>query len=130
MSSKIFSAVSQKRSAQIFNAGSVIAITVMPAFPILLLWIAFSIMVYSANIFHPNPVVREYTKFGGYRFYGLVGFILVTMNYSGLLIKLLGGGVHLLILLWIISILIVVPFGIRAIVNAEKDQWKDFSHET
>ncbi len=127
MASKVLSAASQKRSAQFFNIASVTAIVCMPVFPIVLVWIAGSILVYSANIYHPNPVVREYTKFGGYRFYGLVGALLATMNYSGLLTKLFGGAINLLLVIWVISLVIVVPFGVRAIVKAGKENWQEIT---
>lgn len=127
MDTKVLSAASQKRAAQFFNVVSVMVIVFMPIFPILLVWIAGSILVYSANIYHPNPLVRDYTKFGGYRFYGLVGALLATMNYSGLLTNLLGGAINLLLTIWIVSIVIVVPFGVRAILKAGKENWQEIA---
>lgn len=113
----------QKKAARIFNIGSVLAILLMPFFPILLLWIAASIVVYSSNIYNPDIRVCHYTKWAGYRFYGMVGSILASMNYSSLLSDIAGGAVELILILWFISFLVVVPFGIRAIIKAGKEDW-------
>ena len=114
----------QLRAARMFNIGSVSAIVLLPMLPVLLLWIAGSIVIYSANIFHPNPVVRRYTKYGGYRFYGFVGGLLASMSFSSELNQVVGGGINLLIVIWAIGIVVVVPFGILAIVQAGKENWE------
>lgn len=120
---------SQRKAARMFNLGSVTAIILLPALPVLLLWIAGSIVIYSANIFHPNPRVRSYTKYGGYRFYGFVGSLLVSMSFSSELRDLAGGGVNLLMIIWVIGFLAVVPFGVRAIRQAGKEDWQEFTLE-
>lgn len=125
MSTRVISVSSQKRAAQIFNFLSVIAVTFMPLFPVLLIWIAASIVVYSANIFHPNHVVRRYTKYAGYRFYGFAGTSLATMIFSGILIKVAGNAQTLLLCIWLIGFLVVVPMGIWSIFKADREQWKD-----
>lgn len=130
MNSQILTAASQKRSAQLFNVLSIIAITLMPAFPLLLMWIAGSILVYAASAHHPNPVVREYIRYGGYRFYGLVGTLLVILTYANELKKLFGGAVHMWLALWAISFLVVVPIGLRDVWRAGKEEWKDIAVET
>lgn len=130
MSARILSARSQMRAAQLFNMMSMAAITLMPAFPVLLLWIAGSIVVYSASICHPNPVVREYVKFGGYRFYGLVGSLLVVLIYANELKKMFGGALQMWLLIWLISFLVVVPLGLRDIWRASKEEWRDIRMET
>ena len=114
----------QLRAARMFNIGSVTAIVLLPMLPVLLLWIAGSIVIYSANIFHPNPLVRRYTKFGGYRFYGFVGGLLASMSFSSELNQMVGGGINLLMVIWAIGIVVVVPFGILAIVQAGKENWE------
>lgn len=130
MSTQILSAKSQMRAAQLFNMLSMTAITLMPAFPVLLLWIAGSIVVYSTSICHPNPVVREYVKFGGYRFYGLTGSLLVVLTYANELKKMFGGALQMWLLIWLISFLVVVPLGLRDIWRASKEKWRDIRVET
>jgi hypothetical protein len=125
MSPKIISCNSQKRAAQMFNLFSVVAIILMPLFPILMLWIAASILVYSSNIFHPNHLIRRYTKYAGYRFYGFTGALLATMNFSGALIKALGSASLLFLAIWLVGFLVVVPLGIFSIHKAGKEHWKE-----
>lgn len=125
MPTKVLSASSQKKSAQIFNLLSVIAIILMPIFPLLLIWIAASIVVYSANIYHPNPLVRRYTKYAGYRFYGFTGASLASMLFSGVLMKIAGDALTLMVSIWGLGILIVVPMGIWSLYKADRERWKE-----
>lgn len=129
MLTRTISATSQKRAAQQFNFCSVISIILMPVFPLLLIWIAASIVVYSSNIYHPSPRVRAYTKWAGYRFYGLTGLMLASMLFSGLLMRLAGGAKPLLLGLWIVGFLIVAPMGLYALIKADKDNWQDITVE-
>lgn len=121
----IISAQSQKRCAQIFNIGSIIAITAMPAFPVLFIWIGISIFVYSANIQHPSPLVRQYTQYAGYRFYGISGCLLASMIFAGVLIPMVGNALHLILLLWAIAFLVVVPAGLSSLMKTRKESWQD-----
>jgi hypothetical protein len=125
MPTKVLSASSQKKSAKIFNLLSVIAIILMPIFPLLLIWIAASIVVYSANIYHPNPLVRRYTKYAGYRFYGFTGASLASMLFSGVLMKIAGDALTLMASIWGLGILIVVPMGIWSLYKADRERWKE-----
>jgi hypothetical protein len=125
MSTKVISVQSQKRAAQLFNFMSIIAIMLMPIFPILLVWIAASIVVYSANIYHPNPVVRHYTKYAGYRFYGFSGSLLASMMFSSILLRAAGGAVALLMIVWTIGFLVVVPMGLHSLIRADRENWKE-----
>ncbi|MFJ5447139.1 hypothetical protein ACIKP9_12930 [Methylobacillus methanolivorans] len=128
--SPIISAQSQKRCAQIFNLGSIIATLLMPAFPVLFIWIGISIFVYSANIQHPSPQVRQYTQYAGYRFYGISGCLLASMIFAGVLIPMAGSAVHLILILWAIAFLVVVPAGLSALIKAQKQSWQDIRLET
>jgi hypothetical protein len=129
MSTKVLSASSQRKSAQIFNLLSVIAIILMPIFPLLLIWIAASIVVYSANIYHPNLLVRRYTKYAGYRFYGFTGASLASMLFSGVLVRVAGDALTLMASIWGLGILIVVPMGIWSLYKADRERWKEMSIE-
>jgi TRAP-type C4-dicarboxylate transport system permease small subunit len=125
----VLTAASQKRAAQIFNLLSMIAVVLMPAFPIFLIWGAASIMVYAASAHHPNPVVREYIRFAGYRFYGLAGTLLVLLTFSNELKRFLGGALHMWLAVWILSFLIVVPLGLRDVWRASRENWQDMALE-
>jgi hypothetical protein len=122
---KLISAESQRKTAQRFNLFSVIAILLMPLFPVLLVWIAGSILVYASSAHHPNPIICRYIQYGGYRFYGLIGSVLVLLVFSNELKKFLGGPLNMWLTVWILSILVVVPLGVRDIWKAAHEDWED-----
>jgi hypothetical protein len=130
MTTLVLTAASQRRTAQLFNILSIIAVTLMPIFPILLVWGAGSIMVYASGAHHPNPIIRNYIRYGGYRFYGLGGTLLVILTFSNELKKLLGGALHMWLAIWALSFLIVVPLGLRDVWQAGRVEWKEMNVET
>jgi len=127
MPTKIVAAKQQLRAAQSFNFFSCIAILLPVLIPI---WIAASIFVYAAVAHHPNQKVRSYLVPAGYRFYGLVGGLVATLNFSSQMAKWVGGGMHLAIIIWIIAILIVMPLGVRDMLRAKKEPWQDMVIES
>ena len=130
MVTKLITAKQQQRAAQSFNFFSCIAVLLMPAIIPMLLWIAASIFAYSIAAHHPNPRVCEYLTPAGHRFYGLVGSLVVVLNFSSQLADWVGGWWQLAALLWIISILVVVPLGVRDIRRAQRELWHDMTIET
>ena len=126
MVKNIITAKQQRRAAQSFSFFSCIAILLPVLIPI---WIAASIFVYAAVAHHPNQKVRSYLVRAGYRFYGLVGGLVATLNFSPQMAKLVGGGMHLIIVIWIIAILVVIPLGVRDIARANKEPWLDMQVE-
>jgi len=123
---KMVSAAQCRRSAQIFIIGSMIAVLVPP---LLMVWIAASIFAYAAIAHHPDMRVREYQRWAGYRFYGLVGTLIVVLNFSGELKDVLGGGMNLLFTVWALSLLVVVPLGIRDLIRISRENWQDMMVE-
>jgi len=123
---KLVSAAQCRRSAQIFIIGSMIAVLVPP---LLMVWIAASIFAYAAIAHHPDMRVREYQRWAGYRFYGLVGTLIVVLNFSGELKDVLGGGMNLLFTVWALSLLVVVPLGIRDLIRISRENWQDMMVE-
>jgi hypothetical protein len=69
--------------------------------------------------------VREYQRWAGYRFYGLVGTLVVVLNFSGAMQDWVGGGMNLLLTVWALSILVVVPLGIRDLIRIRRENWQD-----
>jgi hypothetical protein len=126
MPAKIISAAHQRRDAQLFNALSCVAVFLMP---LVIPWIAASIFVHASIAHHPNQRVREFLYPGGYRFYGLVGALVVVLNFSSQLAKWVGGGMHLLLLVWLVSLAVVVPLGLRDILRARRENWQDMTVE-
>lgn len=127
MATKIITAQSQMRAAQSFSFFSIVSILIPP---VILIWIAASIFVYCAVANHPNVRVREFLTHSGYRFYGLVGGLVAVLNFSPQLTKWAGGGMQLIVIIWVIAFLVVVPLGVRDILRARKEPWKDFTLET
>mgnify|MGYP003471846508 FL=1 len=123
---KLVSAAQCRRSAQIFIIGSMIAVLVPP---LLMVWIAASIFAYASVAHHPDMRVREYQRWAGYRFYGLVGTLIVVLNFSGEMKDLLGGGMNLLFTVWALSLLVVVPLGIRDLIRIHRENWQDMMVE-
>jgi hypothetical protein len=123
---KLISAAQCRRSAQIFIIGSMISVLVPP---LLMVWIAASIFAYASVAHHPDLRVREYQRWAGYRFYGLVGSLIVVLNFSGEMKAWLGGGMNLVFTVWALSLLVVVPLGIRDLIRIHRENWQDMKVE-
>jgi hypothetical protein len=123
---KLISAAQCRRSAQIFIIGSMISVLVPP---LLMVWIAASIFAYASVAHHPDMRVREYQRWAGYRFYGLVGTLVVVLNFSGAMQAWLGGGMNLVFTVWVVSLLVVVPLGIRDLIRISRENWQDMKVE-
>jgi hypothetical protein len=119
---KLVSAGQCRMAAQAFTFGSVVSVLIPP---LIMVWIAFSIFIYAANAHHPDPRVRHYNRWSGYRFYGLVGTLVVVLNFSGPLKDWLGGGMNLLWAVWAVSLLVVLPLGIRDLLRIKGEAWQD-----
>ncbi|MDP2878198.1 MAG: hypothetical protein Q8N74_01535 [Sulfuricella sp.] len=119
---KLVSASQCRRSAQMFILGSMLAVAV---FPLIMVWIAASIFVYASAAHHPDHRVGEFQRWAGYRFYGLVGTLVVTLNFSGEMKAWVGGGVNLLLAVWALSLLVVVPLGIWDLIRISRENWQD-----
>lgn len=135
---KIITADQQRRDAQMFNIFSGAAIVLMPLVVPTLLWIAASIFVHASIAHHPNMRVREFLYPGGYRFYGLVGALVVVLNFSGIMSRWVPGVLHIgplhlpmfWVWVWVVGLLVVVPLGVRDILRARKENWQDMTVET
>ncbi|ROH87225.1 hypothetical protein ED236_06030 [Pseudomethylobacillus aquaticus] len=123
---KLISPKQQMRAAQSFPFFSSIAILIPVLIPI---WIAASIFVYAAVAHHPNDKVCAYLVPAGYRFYGVLGAWVVVLNFSSHLANMVGGALNLALLLWAISILVVVPLGVRDVLRAQRANWCEIEHQ-
>jgi hypothetical protein len=122
----ICSAKQQMRAAQGFTFFSIIAVLTLPLIIPMIIWVAASIFMYAAAACHPNPKVCDFLKYSGYRFYGVFGILVVVLCFFGPLIaKAIGGWIILGSIAWGLSVLIVVPLGIRDIWLASKYNWQD-----
>jgi hypothetical protein len=123
---KIVTARNALLSARAFNIGSIIAALIPILVPI---WFAGSIFTYAAVAHHPDLRVREYNRWAGYRFYGVVGTFVMVLNFTGELKEWLGGAMHMWMAVWAIIILVIVPAGIWAFIKAGREDWKDIELE-
>lgn len=122
----LITAAQCRRSAQIFIIGSMLAVVIPP---LIMVWIAASIFVYASVAHHPDMRVREFQRHAGYRFYGLVGSLVVVLNFSGEMKAWLGGGMNLMLTVWAVSLLLVVPLGIRDLIRINRENWQDMTVE-
>ena len=122
MSKNLITASQSRFYAQVFNLASIVAVLIPP---LLMIWVAVSIFVYASVAHHPNPKVREYNRWGGYRFYGIAGaYVPLGQPLYGLF-----GDWRGLVFLWGLMALIVIPWGGWALLKAGNDQWEDMEVE-
>jgi hypothetical protein len=134
MPAKIITAAQQRFAAQVFNIASIVSVVF---FPLIMLWIAASIFTYAAIAHHPNHDVREYVRYAGYRFYGLVGALVLILNYTEQMKQWIPGAFRLGSLaipmiwpyIWLVSVLVIVPMGIRDVLRASNADWQDMHVE-
>ncbi|MCS6786759.1 MAG: hypothetical protein NZ524_06985 [Thiobacillaceae bacterium] len=140
---KTLSAASCRRSAQLFNllavASTLLAIAlfslgqVLPnkklaflpmamSLPPIMIWLAASIFVYASIAHHPDPRVRHYNKWAGYRYYGLVGFMTIFANDMA---QLPGGWW----LVWGLFFAVLVPWALWDVWRAAREPWQDVTVE-
>lgn len=126
---KTVTAAEQKRAAMIFTQFSCLVVVLLPLVIPTLLWIGASIFVYASIAHHPNPRVVEYLRPSGHRFYGLVGALVVALNFSTQMAKWAGGWLPLALIIWGVGVLVVVVPGIRDLLRAKRENWQDMTVE-
>ena len=128
MVTRHLSAKSQIRAAQSFTFFSCLAVLALPLVIPMFIWVAASIFMYAAAAHHPNAKVASYVRRAGYRFYSTFA-LLVIMGFFGFMLAEWIGRFNLIILVWVITILLVIPFGVRDMLRAAKDDWQDLTVE-
>lgn len=93
--------------------------------PPLMIWLGASIFVYASIAHHPNPRSAHYNKWAGYRFYGVMGSLMVI---GPALYGLLGGWRGLMLVLGL-AVLIIVPWALFDIFRAAREPWTDMTVE-
>lgn len=141
---RVISAASSRFNAQLFNVITVITLTIslfalllgklltnqhiefLPfvlSFPPVMLWLAGSIFVYATVAHHPNARTVHYNKWAGYRFYGVMGSMVVI---GAPIYSLLGGWRGLMLVLGL-AVLIIVPWAVYDIYKAAREPWQDLT---
>ena len=145
-SQRLISASSSRRAAQLFNlltvvslmaslsallAGKLLAsqkVGFLPfvlSLPPVMIWLGASIFVYASIAHHPNPRAAHYNKWAGYRFYGVMGSLVVI---GPSIYSLLGGWQGLMLVLGS-AVAIIVPWAIYDIFKAAREPWQDVTIE-
>lgn len=88
----------------------------------MILWFGVSIAIYIIAKHNPNQRVGHFTQQAAYRYYGVVGFIVVVGTFFGT-------DVNLWIWTWLISAAILVPLSLRDLFLIKKEQWLDVEIE-
>jgi len=143
---RVIPAASSRLNAQLFNIITVVALMLsltallvgkllasqkvgfLPfvlSLPPIMIWLGASIFVYASIAHHPNPLTAHYNKWAGYRFYGVMGSLVVV---GPMIYGLLGGSQGVLLVLGF-AVAIIVPWAIYDIFRAGREPWQDLTIE-
>jgi hypothetical protein len=93
--------------------------------PPIMIWLGGSIFVYASIAHHPNSRAAHYNKWAGYRFYGVMGSLVVV---GPMIYGLLGGWQGLMLVLGS-AVAIIVPWALFDIYKAAREPWQDVTIE-
>jgi hypothetical protein len=114
---RTISARAARRSATIFNYGNLLAVLI--PMPVGVLWFAASIAVYIMFRHHPNPRVGHYTQWAAYRFYGLVGLVVVIATFYGT-------SLQAWLITWAVLAAVLIPWTLYDLfIIYKREQWQD-----
>lgn len=143
---RVITASSSRFAAQLFNIITVAALLIsltalllgkllashkigfLPfvlSLPPVMLWLGASIFVYASIAHHPNPRTTHYNKWAGYRFYGVMGSLMVI---GPVIYGLLDGWQGLMLVLGT-AVVIIVPWALYDIFRAAREPWQDMTIE-
>lgn len=117
---KIIAAKRSRFAATLFNYGNIVSMLI--PLPLGIFWLGASMAVYTMNRHHPNERVGHYTQQAAYRFYGVIGFVVVVATFFGTELKYW-------LITWIISAAILLPWSITDIVRIHREHWQDVTIE-
>lgn len=116
---KVLEADRCRIAAQVFNLATIVAVII--PIPLLMIWIGASMFVYAANAHHPDERVAHYTRRAGYRFYGVVGGMVI----AGQPILSWIGGLKGVLVIWALIAVGLIPAAIWEIFKARRETWRD-----
>jgi hypothetical protein len=93
--------------------------------PPIMIWLGASIFVYASIAHHPNARAAHFNKWAGYRFYGVMGSLVVI---GPAIYGLLDGWQGLMLVLGS-AVAIIVPWAIYDIFKAAREPWQDVTIE-
>lgn len=113
---KIVPARSARTAAKLFNYGNIISV-LMP-FPLIIFWFGASMFVYAMNRHHPNERVGHYTQQAAYRFYGIVGALIVVGTFFP-------PEVRYFLTYWALTAAVLIPWSVIDIIRINREAWQD-----
>ena len=113
---RLVTAKSTRFAAMQMDIGNIVSI-LLPPLPIL--WFGISMLIYALHRHHPDSRVGEYTRWAGYRFYGVMGLIIPVGTFFP------GKGITSWLIAWAVGVLIIVPWSIWSIARVRKEHWQD-----
>lgn len=143
---RIITASSSRFAAQIFNIITIVVLSIsltalllgkllasqkivfLPfvlSLPPVMIWLAGSIFVYASIAHHPNPRTVHFNKWAGYRFYGVMGSMVVI---GPAIYDVLDGWRGLMLVLGL-AVAIIVPWALMDILKAAREPWQDMTIE-
>lgn len=143
---RVIAASSSRFAAQLFNILTVTALMIslialllgkllaghnigfLPfvlSLPPIMIWLGASIFVYAAIAHHPNARTVHYNKWAGYRYYGVMGSLVV---FGQPMYGLLGGWQGLMLVMGL-AVAIIVPWALYDIYRAAREPWTDITLE-
>ena len=135
---RVLSARSCRVSAQIFEYGNIVAITlaglalflvggsvgygtivaaVMGIVPIVF-WFGASILVYAMLRHHPNEKVGHYTQMAAYRYYAVLGTLVVVGTFFP-------PDIFSYRVYWAIAAALMIPWAIVDLIRINREDWQD-----
>jgi len=143
---RVISASSSRFAAQLFNLITVVVLLIsmttlllgkllasqkigfLPlvlSMPPIMIWLGASIFVYASIAHHPNPRTAYYNKWAGYRYYGVMGSLMV---FGAPLYGLFDGWKGLMLVMGL-AVTIIVPWALFDLYRAAHEPWQDMTIE-
>ncbi|MBN8765019.1 MAG: hypothetical protein ABT22_11110 [Thiobacillus sp. SCN 64-317] len=143
---RVISASSSRFAAQLFNLITVVVLLIsmttlllgkllasqkigfLPlvlSMPPIMIWLGASIFVYASIAHHPNPRTAYYNKWAGYRYYGVMGSLMV---FGAPLYDLFDGWKGLMLVMGL-AVTIIVPWALFDLYRAAREPWQDMTIE-
>ncbi len=117
---RVVSAQSARRSATWFNYGNLLAVLI--PMPLMVFWFGASIALYTMLRHHPNSRVGHYTQWAAYRFYGLLGLVVVVATFYGT-------SITAWLITWAVLASIMIPWTIYDLLLIYREEWHDTTLE-
>ncbi|AGA32109.1 hypothetical protein TVNIR_0404 [Thioalkalivibrio nitratireducens DSM 14787] len=142
MTTKTVTGRSCRRAASTFDWGNLISVSLagVPLFLVssevgiatiiaaimgivpLIFWFGASMMVYAMCRHHPEERVGRFTQWAAYRYYGLMGSLIVVATFFP-------PDLNYYRAYWVVAAAILIPWTLYALYRIYQETWRDFEIE-